>query len=110
MALVPHSFVTVTLTMAPAGSAGDAAVIADAELTAKLEALVQPLVVPNLTSLAPVKSVPVMVTLVPPALGPLFGSTLVTVGGGPPKAKPCSSPTAILLTPSRSLAHGVVSV
>ena len=34
------------------------------------------------TAVAPVKLVPVMVTLVPPAIGPEFGVTLVTVGGG----------------------------
>ena len=35
---------------------------------------------PNLTVVAPVKFVPVMVTLVPPDGGPLFGLTSVTVG------------------------------
>ena len=35
---------------------------------------------PNLTAVAPVKSVPVMVTAVPPAVDPLFGLTAVTVG------------------------------
>ena len=33
------------------------------------------LVEPNLTSLAPVRFVPVIVTVVPPAAGPLVGST-----------------------------------
>ena len=36
---------------------------------------------PKLTALAPVKSVPVMVTTVPPAVGPEAGLTPVTVGG-----------------------------
>ena len=36
---------------------------------------------PNLTAVAPEKLVPVMVTLVPPDVGPVFGLTLVTVGG-----------------------------
>ena len=40
------------------------------------------LVEPNLTSLAPVRFVPVIVTVVPPAAGPLVGSTWVTVGAG----------------------------
>ena len=40
------------------------------------------LVAPNLTSLAPVRFVPVIVTVVPPAAGPLVGSTFVTVGAG----------------------------
>jgi hypothetical protein len=35
---------------------------------------------PNLTAVAPVNPVPVMVTLVPPATGPAFGRTLVTTG------------------------------
>ena len=36
---------------------------------------------PNLTAVAPEKLVPVMVTLVPPDVGPVFGLTLATVGG-----------------------------
>jgi hypothetical protein len=36
---------------------------------------------PNLTAVAPEKLVPVMVTLVPPCIGPVFGLTLATVGG-----------------------------
>ena len=35
---------------------------------------------PNLTDVAPVKLVPVMVTEVPPVVGPVFGLTAVTVG------------------------------
>ncbi len=35
---------------------------------------------PKLTAVAPEKLVPVMVTLVPPDGGPVFGLTLVTVG------------------------------
>ena len=35
---------------------------------------------PNLTALAPVRLVPVMVTEVPPAVGPEEGETAVTVG------------------------------
>jgi hypothetical protein len=54
------------------------AVICVALLTVK-EAAAIPL---NLTAVAPVKFVPVMVTLVP--LGPLVGVKLVTVGGVPP--------------------------
>ena len=45
-------------------------------LTVKLVAAVAP----NLTEVAPLKSVPVIVTDVPPATGPLLGLTLVTVG------------------------------
>ena len=36
---------------------------------------------PNVTVAPEAKPVPVIVTLVPPAVGPLFGDTLVTVGG-----------------------------
>ena len=35
---------------------------------------------PKLTAVAPVKLVPVIVTLFPPLFGPLFGDTAVTVG------------------------------
>ena len=38
-------------------------------------------VAPKLTALAPVNPVPVMVTEVPPVVGPEFGLTPVTVGG-----------------------------
>ena len=37
---------------------------------------------PKVTLVAPVNVVPVMVTLVPPAMGPEFGLTEVTVGPG----------------------------
>ena len=36
---------------------------------------------PKVTLLAPVKLVPVIVTACPPAVEPLFGATLATVGG-----------------------------
>ena len=58
---VPPAVVTLTLT-APAGLAGVVAVIWVAELTVKLVAAVTP----KLTALAPVKLVPVIVTVVPP--------------------------------------------
>jgi len=35
---------------------------------------------PNITAVAPVKTVPVIVTVVPPAADPLVGEMLVTVG------------------------------
>ena len=38
--------------------------------------------VPNLTAVVPVKLVPIIVTLVPPAVGPLGGEIDVTVGAG----------------------------
>ena len=37
-------------------------------------------VVPNFTEVAEARSVPVMTTLVPPAVGPLVGAIKVTVG------------------------------
>ena len=37
---------------------------------------------PMVTPVAPVKFVPVMVTLVPPAVEPVAGAMLVTVGAG----------------------------
>ncbi len=46
------------------------------ELTVKLVAALAP----KSTAVAPVNPVPVMVTDVPPAAGPVFGLTAVTVG------------------------------
>ena len=57
-------------------AAGDVAVIWVAELTVKLAAAVAP----NVTAVAPVKFVPVIVTVVPPAIGPEVGEIDVTVG------------------------------
>ena len=56
--------------------AGDVAVIEVALLTVNDVALVPP----NRTAVAPVKLVPVIVTLVPPAGAPLVGESDVTVG------------------------------
>ena len=56
--------------------AGEVAVIEVAELTVKLVALVAP----NLTAVAPDSAVPVIVTDVPPVVGPAFGATEVTAG------------------------------
>jgi hypothetical protein len=57
--------------------AGVAAVISVPLTTTALVAAVPPKVM-----VAPAaKFVPVIVTAVPPAVGPLFGDTLVTVGG-----------------------------
>src|SRR5438105_320640 len=76
-ALVPPTVVTVTST--PAGlSGGEAATIEVAVLTAKLAAATEP----NLTALAALKFVPLMVTLVPPATGPILGASPVTAGAG----------------------------
>ena len=75
-ALVPPRVITRTSTT-PAACGGATAVICVAPLTVKLVAAVEP----NSTALAPVKLVPVMVTLVPPAVGPAAGFRAVTVGG-----------------------------
>jgi len=61
----------------PAVPAGDVTVIEVAVF-----AVIEPELLPNLTALAPLKFVPVIVTLVPPAAGPLVGEIEVTVGAG----------------------------
>jgi len=55
---------------------GDVAVIEVALLTTNELAAA----LPNLTAVTPVKLVPVMTTLVPPAVGPLLGEIDVTSG------------------------------
>jgi hypothetical protein len=72
---VPLGVVTCMLEVA-AECAGDIAVIEVALTTVKAEAVVPP----NATDVAPVKLVPVIVTVVPPVVGPEFGLMLVTVG------------------------------
>jgi hypothetical protein len=67
--------VTVTVT-APAVPAGAVAVIDVLLTTTTLVAAV----LPNVTVAPDAKLVPVIVTAVPPAVGPVFGLTLVTVG------------------------------
>ena len=74
--LSPLLLVTVTVT-APALSAGVVAVICVPLITTTLVAAV----FPNFTVAPAAKFVPVMVTAVPPASGPLPGATLLTVGG-----------------------------
>jgi hypothetical protein len=67
--------VTVTVT-APAACAGVVAVIEVLLTTTTLVAAVPP----NVTVAPEAKFVPVIVTAVPPAVDPVFGLTLVTVG------------------------------
>lgn len=74
---VPLGVVTVTST-GPAACAGVVAVIVVRSTTTTLVARTPP----NLTSVAPTRFVPVMTTLVPPVVGPLFGDTDVTAGAG----------------------------
>ena len=71
---MPPAVVTVTSTV-PA-PAGEVAVMEVALFTVKLVAAVAP----NFTAVAAVKPVPVMLTIVPPAVGPLVGAMPVTVG------------------------------
>ncbi|MHC2619285.1 hypothetical protein ACVIW2_001317 [Bradyrhizobium huanghuaihaiense] len=74
VAEVPPAVVTLTSTVPL--PAGEVAVIWVAELTVKPVAAVAP----NVTAVAPVKLVPVMVTVVPPPAGPVVGEIEVTVG------------------------------
>ena len=78
---VPVAFVTATVT-APAAWAGLVAlqVVVEAQLTAVAATA------PNVAVVAPavvLKPVPVIVTTVPPAVGPLVGKRFVTIGGAP---------------------------
>ena len=74
-ALLPPGVVTMTLAV-PAVPAGATAVIVVEFTTTTLVAAAPPMVTP----VAPVRFVPVMVTLVPAANGPLVGLMAVTVG------------------------------
>src|SRR5207302_848471 len=75
---VPNGVVTVMCTV-PASSAGDTAVITWSGVFTSLVKDAAS-VDPNFTDVAPVKPVPVIVTVVPPAVGPAVGLTEVTVG------------------------------
>jgi hypothetical protein len=74
--------VTVTVTV-PALPAGVVAVIVVLFTTTTLVAAAPP----NVAVAPEAKFVPVIVTAVPPSVDPLFGLTLVTVGGGPDVAE-----------------------
>ena len=73
----PPAAVTITSTV-PADSAGEVAVMEVVPTTVTPVAAT----VPNFTVLPALKLVPVMVTEVPPVVGPVLGVTLVTVGAG----------------------------
>jgi hypothetical protein len=92
---VPAGVVTVTSTV-PVASGGEVAVMEEAELTTKVAAAVAP----NLTAVAPVTLVPVIVTEVPPALSPEFGLRPVTVGPGG-GAEPDAADTLSMVTVPR---------
>ena len=80
--LCPPGLVAVTVA-APGTPAGAVAVI-DVPLTTTTLVAATP---PNVTVAPATKFVPVMVTAVPPAVVPLAGVTLLTVGTGPETAK-----------------------
>ena len=73
--LVPPGVVTKTLAV-PAVPAGVVTVMEVALFTTRLVAAVPPMV----TAVAPVKSAPVMVMVVPPAAEPVVGEILITGG------------------------------
>jgi hypothetical protein len=75
VALVPAA-VTTTISTTPAIPAGAVAVMLVSLRTVKTPAGT----LPNITAEAPVKPVPVIVTLVPPARGPRLGLVAVTTG------------------------------
>lgn len=75
---VPAGVATVTSTAVAVEHAGETAVICVGESTVNELAGVEP----NVTPVAPVKFVPVMVTLVPPLVGPVVGLTEVIAGRG----------------------------
>ena len=73
---MPPDVVTKTLAV-PAVPTGVVQLMLVALKTVMLVALAPPMV----TAVAPVKLEPVIVTLVPPTVGPLDGAMAVTVGG-----------------------------
>lgn len=76
VAEMPPGAVTTRSTV-PETWAGVTAVICVSELTVITPLAGTP---PKVTAVAPVKPVPVTVTLVPPAIGPTVGDIAVTVG------------------------------
>src|SRR5579872_6328210 len=101
--------VTVTVT-APAAPAGVVAVMDVLFTTTTLVAAADP----NVTVAPDAKFVPAMVTPVPPAAGPLFGLTLVTVGCptyvNPFARLPLCPPTVTVTVTAPALPAGVVAV
>ena len=94
VALVPPLVVTVTSTF-PLCAAGETAVIDTAVSTVNDVADADP----NLTPVAPLRFVPVMVTVVPPLAGPELGLTPETAGGGGLVAKVKMSCVEVGLVP-----------
>jgi hypothetical protein len=77
VAEVPEGVVTVTSTVPAPADAGEVTVICVPETESMVARFV-----PNATDDVPIKLEPVMVTVSPPAVLPVFGETEVTVGGG----------------------------
>ena len=70
-------------------------------------------VLPNFTAVAPVKLVPVMVTLVPPVAGPEVGTRPVTVGAATKVKVPTEvpvPPTVVTLTVTAPVPAGETAV
>ncbi len=82
--MVPVGLVTATLTAPAPGCAGATAVSVVPDVIVTDVAGVPP----KLTPVTWLNVVPVIVTLVPPAVGPLFGLTDVIVGAMPVHAAP----------------------
>ena len=87
-ALAPYGVVTKML-WSIAACAGDTAVICVGESTMKLVASTAP---KSTVGPVTVKPVPVIVTVVPPAVGPELGDTPVTAGGGRFPSGPLEDP------------------
>src|SRR2546421_732276 len=77
VALVPPAGVVTVMSTAPVPAGGTAGIWVALPTVCEVA-----WVPPNWTAVAPVKPVPVIVTLVPPADGPFDGLTAVTVGAG----------------------------
>ena len=75
--LGPPPVVTITLTIPPVVCVGVTQVI-EVLLTTLKDVALNP---PNVTEVAPIKFVPVMVTLVPPSLDTEDGAKLLMLGG-----------------------------
>ena len=103
VAEVPPAVVTVTSTV-PAAWAGEVVVILLLESTVKEAAAV----VPKCTAVAPVRWVPVIVTRMPPTVGPEVGETPWTVGRGAAAlaggTRPTGSTTAARVTTAMAIA------
>src|SRR5690606_3366205 len=74
----PHAALPVTVTSTVPGPAGVTALMTPSLSTVKLVAATPP----NVTAVAAVKQLPLIVTVVPPVVGPVPGTTPVTVVAG----------------------------